>query len=271
MRIAVLGCGPAGLMAAHAARGLGHDITIFSEKVRQSRMFGAQYLHQPIPNATNLTKVAWVDYTLQGPMEGYRRKVYGDKAEVTVSPEQLQRHHPAWDIRETYFRLWDLYAARMRMVERISWENFAEVTRDFDVVISSIPKTSTCHWRETNRHLFHGINIYAKGEAPEKGIHIDVDCPRDMVICNGWMEPSWYRASNVFGHKTVEWSWSMVTSEAMRDAAVVEKPISNTCDCWPGTLYVGRYGSWTKGVLASDAYTRTVTALRSSNVQLNHR
>jgi len=51
MRIAVLGCGPAGLMSAHAAMVATEseaDLAIFSTK-RKSPLYGAQYLHQPIP------------------------------------------------------------------------------------------------------------------------------------------------------------------------------------------------------------------------------
>lgn len=264
MKVAVLGCGPAGLIAAHAARSLGHDVTIFTKDPRPSKMYGCQYLHSPIPHATDLTRVAWVDYMLQGPIEGYRRKVYGDRAEVDLSPQTLTRHHPAWDLRRTYFRLWDYYAARIKVVE-VGNHNLVDIIGDggFDLCISSIPKPALCGDPE---HQFESTTVYVRGEAPDLGISLDdIDCPRDMVICNGDKTPGWYRASNVFGHKTAEWPWA--AGMPLNSGAVVQKPIGNNCDCWSrSVLYVGRYGAWRKGILASDVYSQTLTALRAVRV-----
>lgn len=259
MKVAVLGCGPAGLIAAHAARSLGHKPTIFSERAQPSSMYGCQYLHSPIPQATDLTKVMWVDYMLQGPVDGYRRKVYGDSAEVELSPETLTRHHPAWDIRTTYMRLWDYYAA---MIQRayITPDNVSEIFGDFDAVVSTIPKTALCD--VGLGHKFLGTQIIARGSATELGIHLDeFDCPPAMVICNGWDTPQWYRISNVFGYKTVEWPFNSWTVREI-PGATVTKPVSNDCDCHPEIIHVGRYGAWRKGILASDVYSQTLTALR---------
>src|SRR4051794_14558085 len=107
MRIAVLGCGPAGLMAAHAAKVCGADVDIFSRK-RKSELFGCQYLHAPIPGMTDVAPVT-VRYMLNGDIEGYRRKVYGDTWDGEVSPEDLLGNHDAWDIRRTYDNLWAKY------------------------------------------------------------------------------------------------------------------------------------------------------------------
>jgi len=261
MRVAILGCGPAGMIAAHAARGLGHDVTIFSLNPRPSQMYGCQYLHSPIPNATDLTKVAWVDYMLSGPIDGYRRKVYGDRAEVDLSPQTLSRHHPAWDIRTTYARLWERYAKWIEPVA-VDAYNLPRVTAGFPVIVSTIPRPNLCH--QVGVHKFRSTTIFARGEAPDQGIYLeDINCPRDMVICNGNENPSWYRASNVFGHKTAEWSYDSL----MVGGIAVKKPIDNDCDCSPDhVIHVGRYGAWKKGILASDAYSSTYAALRGVHV-----
>src|SRR4051812_38354175 len=109
MKIAVLGCGPAGMMAAAGAVEAaldyeGGDIAIFSRK-RKSELFGAQYLHKPIPWATPPKEVT-VDYRIIGEPADYKRKVYGNGWLGAVSPEDLQEPHPGWDIRETYDNLW---------------------------------------------------------------------------------------------------------------------------------------------------------------------
>ena len=52
MNVAVLGCGPAGLIAAWAAEQAGADVQIYSKKV-QSIIPGSQYLHGPIPGVSS--------------------------------------------------------------------------------------------------------------------------------------------------------------------------------------------------------------------------
>ena len=48
MIVAILGCGPTGLVAAHACAMKHIPFVIFSKK-RKSFLFGSQYLHEPIP------------------------------------------------------------------------------------------------------------------------------------------------------------------------------------------------------------------------------
>ena len=47
----VIGCGPAGLAAAHAARGMGREVVIFAPK-KMSALRGPLLLQQPIPGIT---------------------------------------------------------------------------------------------------------------------------------------------------------------------------------------------------------------------------
>src|SRR5678809_864059 len=51
VRVLILGCGPSGLIAAHAAYNRGADFIVVS-KARKSFMNGAQYLHAPIPGVS---------------------------------------------------------------------------------------------------------------------------------------------------------------------------------------------------------------------------
>ena len=95
-KVVVLGCGPAGLIAAHAAAMQGADIRIMS-KPRKSFMNGAQYLHKHI-NGTPYSDPFQVSYEMLGSPEQYRLKVYGAKWDGTVSPEDLEESHKGWDI-----------------------------------------------------------------------------------------------------------------------------------------------------------------------------
>lgn len=258
--VAILGCGPTGLFAAHAMAQLGHDITIYSRK-RRSEMFGAQYLHRPIPGLL-LSDPITIDYQLQGTADGYRSKVYSGQDVDSVSPESLVGQHKAWDIREAYYCAWKLYYHKIKDVPRIDakWVRNELVWNQHHVVVSSIPATSLCYDRG---HKFNSAYILAMGDAPERGSWVPdwVDCPDSAVICNGDPEVSWYRQSNIYGYRTVEWPEDARINEE-HPVARVEKPIDTDCDCFANSIVrAGRYGRWEKGYLSHQAYFETMEAL----------
>lgn len=252
--VAVLGCGPAGLMAAHAAHHMEANVTIFSKTTKQSGMYGAQYLHKPIPGVPPGERVD-VNYTLQGEHDGYRNKVYGDE-DVEVSPLTLLEEHPAWDIRATYNWLWTEYESEI--VEReLDFASVWDLAYDFDFIVSTIPRPVLCR---ANRHKFISADIWAAGEAPfEQRLNI-VKVPNNTVICNGEPDVDWYRASMIFGAKTIEWPIERKPTGVW--VARVRKPLRNNCDCHNSVLHVGRYGAWKKGVLSHEAYDETYKAIR---------
>lgn len=259
MTVHILGCGPAGLAAALAADIAGEDIRIFSNP-RKSHMFGAQYLHKPLPLVNSLNGGVIVKYQLQGSIVQYREKVYGPVYDGTVSPDELEEEHAAWDIRYAYDRLWMRYGPYVEKVENINprWMN---ENRNLRPMISSVQLPSICY--HPGICVFRSTAIWAAGEAPERGIRFGHPYlfPENTVVCNGLPQPEWYRASRIFGHSTVEWPWG-AGPNAMAPAAVT-KPIGNNCECWPDVRKVGRYGKWEKGVLVHHAYEETAQWLAS--------
>lgn len=250
-RVAILGCGPAGLFAAHAFAELGWTISIFSKK-RRSEMFGAQYLHMPIPGLS-LAPPQTVTYKIMGTEQQYADKVYGGKLSARqVSPAYLNGEQRAWDIREAYYRGWEYYASLITSMA-IDSSSIHSLMQSFDMVVSSIPAREICG-DMTGKHEFYSEDVWAVGDAPERGIFCPISVPPWEVHCNGEENPRWYRASNVFGYKTCEWPGEK--APPVQDIAKVIKPISSSCDCWGGKnlLRVGRYGTWRKGVLSHEAY-----------------
>lgn len=265
-RAAVLGCGPAGLFAAHALIENGWSVSIFSKR-RKSEMFGAQYLHAPIPGLTE-SRPQTVRYQLAGTPDGYREKVYGVNA-VTVSVDNLEPYHQAWDIREAYDNAWQRYFPLItdqqvghEFLGVSLWGSTPEPSevmldhRSFDAVVNSIPLNTLCHQRDV--HQFHQTSIWAYGDAPERGQFASYR-PRPFTVeCDGTPGRGWYRASNVFGYVSMEWPGGK--RPPLPGISQVVKPIFTDCDCYRsrsfGTPFVnvGRYGSWTKGVLSHHAY-----------------
>lgn len=259
MRVVVLGCGPAGLFAAHAAVEQGADVTIFS-KPRKSMMRGAQYLHRPIPGLSG--KPFEVTYDLLGDPAAYRSKVYGDVSDILVSPETLVGISQAWDIREAYDAAWDLYNERIRGwdAERSAIPTLAA---NADLVISSIPAQLIC---QNNKHKFDSAKIWSIDMVKPSGLfQYDDGGPVDnLVICSGDPDDWWYRASRIHGWENTEFPHDHRPSESEHYSVhEVEKPLSTDCDCLSGVMRVGRYGSWKKGVLSHEAYYDVDRALRN--------
>jgi hypothetical protein len=255
MKVVILGCGPAGLAAAWAAVGQGADVTIISKSWEPSTLYGCQYLHAPIPGFEDVSRTR-VQYNLVGTPEQYRYKVYGEHWQGRVSPEDFIGEHDAWDIRETYRRMWSIIVDYAR-IERVIW-NFRNgdlsAVHSFgpDKIISAIPAWSLCY--QKHRHSFRRHMIYANGSTKQDGL------PLDHVICDGTDMCDWYRISNVFGYRTVE--WPAQSDKHPHDAVRVYKPLSTDCDCHPDVIRVGRYGAWEKGFLVHQVYDKVVEALR---------
>ena len=256
--VCILGSGPAGLFAAQAVYDMGGVVQIYSRGER-SPLYGAQYLHAPIPGLSLPTVgKETISYILKGTVDGYRRKVYGDGAEIQVSPETLDASHDAWDIRSAYNVAWERFGGLIRPVE-ITPQALAGTiggAEMFDLVVWSIPLMTLC----IGQHGFLAKSIWAQGDAPELDRYCSVTVEPWTVVCNGEDAPSWYRASNVFGHRTVEWAGR--AKPPVEGIARVNKPIDNRCDCWmeiggAPVLRVGRFGTWTKGELSHQAYFKT--------------
>lgn len=252
VNILILGCGPAGLMAAHAAAMWGHDIKIVSRK-RKSEMYGAQYLHREIPDL-DCGRPALIDYVLQGTADGYRRKVYGPNYTGSVSVEDLEERHTGFNIRKAYDDLWDMYGQyvvdeRIDGKDLVAGGKLAELGAN--LVISSIPLPLLCMKQE--EHGFQSQEIWAIGDAPERGTFDPVKAaPTNSVVCNGEPDVGWYRSANVFGRSTTEWATRR--KPPYEAVAQVVKPLKTNCDCHPDMMRIGRYGKWQKGVLAHTAF-----------------
>lgn len=249
--VVVLGSGPAGLFAAHAAVRAGRPPRIFSRSLYPSDMFGAQYLHAPIPGLPAVSAV--IDYQLTGTVMDYARKVYGSHASgLQVSPSMLGGVREVWDIRTAYLRAWELYGERVEEVNVTPEWMLSEMAKGGALhgctVVSSIPLPAICL---QGQHHFRKQLIWASGDAPALDRWCPIACPPNTVICNGLKEPAWYRVSNIFGHTTAEWPDGL---KPPVPCSQVVKPLSTNCDCFRSVRRVGRYGTWAKGVLAHQSY-----------------
>lgn len=246
MKVAILGCGPAGLVAAHAALDSGCEVVIISNTDKPSTLHGCQYLHKPVPGYEDVPSVR-VSYELRGTAEQYRHKVYGHKWDGKVSPEDFAGEHDAWDIRETYRRLWANIISKQQAgltVRRVVKGAIPFVTSlKPDLIVSTIPAQALC----SKHHEFTGHAIWANGST-SAGVARD-----NAIICDGTPDVPWYRISNVFGYLTTEWA-GPIPPPRWQNAVPVVKPLSTDCDCHPEVIRAGRYGTWEKARLVHEVY-----------------
>jgi hypothetical protein len=246
--VAILGCGPAGLMVAHAANISGWDFRIYSRKAK-STLHGAQYLHKPIPKV-DTDGPHLVEYQLRGTAEEYRHKVYGEAWDGTVSPEDLTEHHYAWDLRRAYDWLWKQYEPWIvdMSITPPAWEHVPKIFDRCDLVISTVPRKI---WAQPG-DVFESQKIWALGDMDPGWLAEQVNF---TIICDGTNICTWYRSAKIFNRSTLEWPYfERWEKPPWIGAVIVEKPLRCETNGAPDFVHLGRYGAWEKGILTSDAF-----------------
>lgn len=249
--VVVLGCGPAGLFAAQAAKLSGLDVAIISEK-RKSIIYGAQYLHSPIPGLMDGADSFVVRTHRYGVPERYAQRVYGDASRVT-SWAKAEKVKQAWDLRQVYDNAWNEFEPFIAN-QAVDSPTVYELTSMFDLVISTIPAWSICG---SGRHKFPSIAIMVK---PEIQFQIgDQPVDHNYVIYNGTIEGLWYRVSRINGFESTE---AVAHPALLNDGWSLGFKIQDTdCDCHGAVVKVGRMGLWKSGILTHHAFRDTLVAI----------
>jgi hypothetical protein len=254
------------MFAAHAVIMWGLDPVIFSKRTDQpSEMFGAQYLHEPIPELSDAHMPFTVAYRLNGTPAQYAEKVYGLTPVDFVSPEKYLGVRLAWDIRQAYHRAWEAYHPDLMpaditptwVADRRDWWR-----DDFRFVVNTIPLPAVC---ADPTHRFEARDVWASGDAPERDKNAAFSSELNTVTCDGTKDRSWYRAANIQGLNTVEWALPEDNKPPYSNVARLVKPVRTNCTCWSEFMIrAGRYGTWTKGELSHQAFLRTNEKLEAT-------
>lgn len=253
----VLGCGPAGLLAAHALATLGAPFLIFSIK-KKSEIYGAQYIQSPIPGVADIQQPdGYIRTILLGNKENYAKRVYGDPAEATSWPEFPPDPEPAWDLRRVYDALWDEYHGAI-IDQEISSEDVFDMEARFPVVVSTIPKWRIC--TDAGSHDFRSMNIYVRHVMEYTGLPDFFDREDNVVIYNGTDKGEWYRTAQIFGHQSTEYVYHPGIERALPNGWSGYKVLGNSCDCHPNITFTGRLGTWRRGILTHMAFSAAVEA-----------
>lgn len=288
MKIAILGAGPSGMMAAHAASDSGHEIQIFDKAPDKARRnSGIFYLHSscnlPLKSSTLRQNVlgSWdsAQFSLM-----YGEKVYGQPiAKTSIMDAFSQPEIEIYNAGQAIEFLWDMYG---EFVNEESIEDEGEINRkflrrlNFDKVVCTIP--ADYMFRNYLKFQLRYTKLWMKvSKSPDK------DC---WAMYNVNPQIEWYRCSSIFGQFVMEYAKDFDIVKKLSkydlcdDPAIspgpfivrrggcevedtyfpVKKVVSSNVNFdFPGDFdyknvcFTGRYGAWDKTCLIDKVYSRT--------------
>jgi hypothetical protein len=253
MKIAVLGAGPSGMMAAHAVSQYGHYLDIYDaapDKARRNS--GVYYLHS---DCDLLLDSAVIKQGIIGAYgktnselaELYGEKVYGEKIRKVSILSAFEKEVVGYNSGQGIDRLWDLYGKQINEFEVSGIDTVHRLLEKYDKVISTIP-AYILFPEESCRAVKTWIKV---GKAPEN---------EAFVFYNINPYCSWYRCSAMFGifiqeygfnfepEKNAEYSYHQANK-------VIGEGISSP---YQDLFLTGRYGAWDKSCLTDAVYHRTL-------------
>jgi len=256
MKVTVIGAGPAGLAAAHAAVGLGAEVRIIAPK-KQTPQRGPIMLHQSIPDINTEHPQGYVrQIVIGGSILDYRLKLYGD-VNISISGDILDPGFHTWEVKKAYDKMWELYSDLIEDRLLLPWDLHA-ITEQSDLVVSTAPAKVLCLHNAFGTggftdHEFKSVPIALVFRTSYPGQ------PDNTVIYNAYPHIKWVRSSSIFGAEVTEYK----PEDCPAPDLIIHKPISTTCDCHPRVLRTGRFGKWHNETWIDHAYYDTRTAIYS--------
>lgn len=248
MRVAILGAGMAGMLAAKALQESGISCLLFDKNPQQgaSNNVGVHYLHDPCglelePKIIRNYLIGCEDGCL--PHEQYSEKL---GTPLNNSLVDLPSYQVAYSFQEAHRLLRKRFEDKVIKLD-IKPSTLFRLMKDCDKVISTIPLPI----------LFDGAECLSVGARVARGKPYNLpDLPgHNKVVYNIDLEDNWYRYSNVFG---VEWT------EVKEGGEFFIKKIVSTDFVSPfeDLELLGRWGAWDRKFLAHDAYYETIRRLQ---------
>ena len=169
--VAIIGCGPAGMLAAHAVVRAGHQPVVYSDNPDPVPVTGGVYLHEPVPEVASTEPDGEVNFRKVGSEAGYAAKVYGDVGARTSWGLCSQGKRPAWALQPAYEALWGLYGAAVHQLA-VDHDQAAALASEYALVMSSAPAPHLCR---------HNGKMQPVHQFPERHVYYIIG---HMMWCN---------------------------------------------------------------------------------------
>jgi hypothetical protein len=249
-RIAIIGGGPAGCIAAWACHLQGVAPTVYSDTRTPSALPGAQYLHSPfvLPGGRHIDHCE-ITYVKRGTPEGYARKIYGpdfDPAQTSWNkfPAGVIR---GWPLREVYEMLHE-FVQNYIHVTMVTRHDIIEMEQDYDLIFNSAP--APLFAMDGAEPKFEKVWVVIK----DSGIRD----ARNIIVYEGESSKAHYRYSMLEGVESWEYPETFFgLAHCPAEAVEVRKPLSiNKPPMSTRIVPIGRYGRWEKGVLVDSVFNQ---------------
>lgn len=251
LRVAIIGCGPSGMVIAHACDQMGVPFTIYAPKAK-SLISGAQYLHSDIGVRQEGLYPREITYRWRGNEFTYEGKIYphGLPKGMRTSWSRFGAHVEAWPLIGIYDYLWERHHGSI-------------VDSEVDLAfIQALAETFLTFNTAPLNKLMPEAKFQYETVMICDGITYAED---DTIVYNGELHSPWYRSSNLWGHYSVEFPVDLYYRAKMPliqyEPRRIRKPLT-TDACIPGVIASGRYGRWEKGVLVDESYHQAIAEIK---------
>lgn len=247
MKVAIVGGGYVGKLAAWAVLQAGHSPTIFDRSTDQPfPPRGFVYLHSSCRLPLHQHQVEVI--SVGGSAEDYGEKVYGDRARPN-SFDQLHQEH-AWSPVEAL----DVLKVILPSTQERRFGELSEVLalrEEFERVVVTIP--APVLFPDQEWPFVRSLVVVSNDDTPEV---------RNFCVYNASSDQRWYRAGVMFGREFYEYPEIMgelvpdlpLHSHHFKPVSVMKViPVEGQLPELERVLFTGRYGSWTKQ-LGDDAF-----------------
>jgi hypothetical protein len=250
-RIAIVGSGPAGCIAAWACHLAGIDADVYTNTPNLSPLPGAQYLHSPfvLPGGVVIPHHV-IRYAKFGTREQYSKKIYGegfDPAHTSWDKFPAGEVH-GWPLR----RIYELLHNRLDHLfieEEVDREMIKTMSYDYDLIFNSAPaQLFASHENGSVVAMTEKVWIFTRqmvpmDQAPEKG----------LIVYEGGDSVPFYRYSYLEGREA--WEYPQTYDPGMEEAKLINKPLHiNQPPLAANIIPIGRYGKWKKGELVDSVF-----------------
>lgn len=250
MKVAILGAGPSGMMAAHAASENRHYVDIFDKDPDMTRRnSGVYFLHSPCNLPLEPIRIRQQVLGIHNlPKEEvpnlYGLKVYGKSVPKNSILEAMKNSETiGFDAGKALMYLWDMYGNQVQRRTIGNMEDVKDFLYGYDRVISTIP----AYILFPDEKLDSIKTTIKVGTSPLN---------ESFVLYNINPHCNWYRTSAFCGTFVQEYGFeAKIDKKVGYEYKEVTKVLGEGLKSpYPALLLAGRYGAWKKTTLTHNVF-----------------